>query len=476
MPKIDTAVLFDFEKKIAELSFDGMSLDGSLTTFLRIEFVSGQPEISLRSKLSAFYSYYRVKYFGDPNIGKYDIANSHIQKGNGILTFISGSRHLFEINYPVFKKMGAENIHCIIDNRTLLDHFTIKPVFYSFMNELPAISFTEWRNKFTLIEAKLNAVIHSFCKEHHLGKFYFFKIKNLLLLYTQRLLSYRVLLTHLNPDFILVEHDRYILTSPIINAAKNLNIRTYTSLHGVINDTLGYTPILADKLFAWGDIQKKKLITLGAEENKIIISGAAQLQNKTIIAKEDVLIKLGLDAGVKIILLATNPLNDDLREKYIQIFCEAVTQLPRNKIKGIVRLHPSEDKVLYEKYKEKFSDIFIDTQGFLSYDESLAVTDIVCNFSSAYGIDALIKGKPVIIINIDDTLLAVGKEMIEKGSIKWVSNSAQLKSILEVLLISDHHLSNYENYLSVCKHTSKLFCEVYGDDATDNIIHAIQNY
>ena len=68
------------------------------------------------------------------------------------------------------------------------------------------------------------------------------------------------------PVAILTDFDRNHLWSVLVMVGRRLGIPTYSLVHGVLNDhAIGFVPVVADKVFCWGEIDRQKFLAAGTD-------------------------------------------------------------------------------------------------------------------------------------------------------------------------------------------------------------------
>jgi len=240
--------------------------------------------------------------------------------------------------------------------------------------------------------------------------------------------------------------------------------------HGVINLPYGYTPILADYLFCWGNSQKNQLVKMGANQDTIIITGAQHICPTILADKKSSREKLFVTSDHTIVLLATNPVSKDNRKKLVKSFCESLYE--NSKIEMAIRLHPSEKLDFYHEEIDRFPRVRFLTNKELSLDESLAASDIVVCHDSGFGLDAIIKGKTVIILDVLDTPLKFGKELVELAGCPRARSKDELAMLIKKLISDESYLNSIR--LDVEKYLRENF-SVFGIDAATNVAREINN-
>jgi hypothetical protein len=455
MLKVPEKSLIQLEQKLNEITFNQVPIGGTIVSALLIELLNGNRNWSAKEKLFDLIASYNLKYRGALHLNgsKKNIQYSKKFKNKGLITFISSRPHLFKINHTIWQSSPSDELLCLVKDRSALKGFsdTNQPISLS-IEDLPSIDLKEWRKSFNKISQPLSKVIRSFLLEYNLPSFVGRRIINILITQTQYLTAFDFLLKSLQPKFVLVEHDRYNWCSSLILAANKLNIPTFTMMHGVVNCQFGYIPVLANYLFSWGHRQKELLKQYNGNADRIIVTGATQLDASIKASKKSVREKLNIPDSKKVVLLATNPVNPNLRQQLIKVFCTSINQ--NKNLVGIVRLHPSEKIEFYQEYIDKFPEIIFDKNEKVSYEESFAVPDIVCIYNSAYAMDAILKGLPVMIINIDKAQLGQAADCIEFGQFPFATSSSELSTII------DNYLNNRE-YTSEVDTKMKMYGRQY---------------
>lgn len=471
MTKVSEQSLIDIEIELNKVYFNSIPLGGTLANFLQVDFLIGKSDLGGFRLLKEWVRSVYIKYIGIHFVRK---NKKHIPSGLSsglpLLTVISERPHLFKINHAVWRYGSNYQFNCLLKSNKLTQLFSGSLNSVSF-EELPFESLTAWRKKFIEIKRPLEEVLTSFVRKNGLPVVFKRIMINELAVQTQRIMAFEMLLKQLKPSYILTEYDRNGLCSGLVLVARKLNIPTFSHMHGVVNHRFGYLPLLADYLFCWGNRQKELLVKLGANPDRLIVSGATQLSDQTIeIDRKELLNKLDVHEDQKIVILATNPINDEDRLSLISIFCDAVDQLPQ--IKGIVRLHPSEDIEFYKNFRDSFPEILFDKNQTLNFEESLALADLVCIFNSAYGIDACVKNIPTMIINLNSDNLGQAADLIDNGAFPFAENSDGLKSLIQEFFTNEEwQLKTIENQNKY----AKSYCTAFGEDAADIILDEINS-
>lgn len=467
---IESEELSRFEKELNQFTFRGIPVGSLIGSHLNLDFLYGK--FNPNDYLKELALHYYIKYLPAKHIKGFDFEKHEKSKRLPILTFLSGRRHIFNMSIPVFEELGAENVFCLIKNEKVLSQFKIKPKHYAFFNELPTYQYKTWRKAFNKLWYQIEKVVSNFIQRNEIHQNYKLRLKNNLLGETRYILAFEKMLDFLKPEYLLTHYDRYAYLAALFSVAKSQSIRTYTLMHGVISNSIGYTPLVADKVFVWGERQKSALINYNVQEKKIAITGAPQLSKEIVGDKQVLKQKLGLSTSDKVIVLATNPTKEEFRIKLFRLFCDSMKNLANKNFIGLIKLHPSENVSFYKNIADIPANVFFDVDTNITFEESFALADLVCNYNSAFAIDAILKELPLVTINVNDKLLGQAKDYIETGNLPVAYNSRDLASIIDTYF-NDKVYAN--DLVDKIKAYSKRYCLAYSKKAASKILKIISD-
>ena len=469
MIKVPEFSLIELEKNLNKVAFDEIPLGGTIVNSLIIQLQNGNGNWSMKDRIRDFITLFYLIYRGVSNLRKRNTRYTEFPnqyKNKGLLTFVSSKHSVFKMNYVIWKNYRKNELLCFLDNDNLLTCFYQgEQPLYITKNDLPSIDLKAWRQSFRKIRQPACKIIKTFLRNNDLPAYVGRRIMNILMVQTQYLEAFEQLLKTLQPKFILVEYDRHSWSSCLILAAKKLSIPTFTMMHGVVNNQSGYMPMLADYLFCWGEHQKRLLEEYGGNPERLIVTGATQLDTLIKISKQTVRKRLGITDNKKVVLLATNPVSPVHRHGMVQMFCQAIQEF--EDIVGIVRLHPSEEIDFYAEYVKKYPKILFDKNDLISYEESFALADIVCIYNSAYGLDAALKGLPVMIINVADEYLGQAKDFIKHGDFPVANSTAELTEQLNSYLNNQDYRRRVNENIKIY---ARRYCKTFENKAAHNMI------
>lgn len=478
MFKVKEDSLIQLEKDLNKVEFRGIPIGGILASSLYIELLMGRADWSIKARIKDIFLRFNLLNNSNRSVfkKKQDSINWSDFQGQALLTFSSSRKHVFDINYRIWKILNKKDTICLLNDFSIVSNFDVSdnPNMF-FLSNFPFILFGRWKQSFSEVSKEYYQIVQSFVLDNGLPRFIARRIYNNLISQTQILMAYEQFLTKVNPRFIVVEYDRFFNTSPLVLAAKALHIPSFTMMHGAVNNRFGYLPILADRLFCWGEGQKKLLERFGNEFNigsdLIQIAGAPQLMQKVIADKKEQMIKLEIPFEKKVVLLATNNVRLELRHKLVEIFCEAIAS--NDAYHGIVRFHPSEDSSFYKVYQKQYPTVTFDMESILSYEESLSIADLVCIYNSAFGLDAVLRNIPVLIINIETEGLGQAEDLISSGEMPCLNSLKEFEDILN--RYRNDQTFRLELNLKVQKH-ALYYCAFFGDAAARQTVKLVNKY
>lgn len=195
----------------------------------------------------------------------------------------------------------------------------------------------------------------------------------------------------------------------LIEVAKRSNIPSIGMQEGVFirKIKMGIFPIVADFKILWGEASRRLLLKLGADPKRMIICGGIRLdkyKSKREI-NPDIYKKLGFKKGQRFFLVATQPHEDTfIRKENMEVtkkMIEILRFFPEEAV--VFKLHPREDRDIAESIlggvnKELENKIKIVKE--IEINELITASDIVFTVNSTTGVEAMILGKPVIVLDL----------------------------------------------------------------------------
>lgn len=274
-------------------------------------------------------------------------------------------------------------------------------------------------------------------------------------------------LLEIAPDFILNLHQRSPLASPIIAAAKKLNVKTATVIFSWDNVPKARLVFRYDYYFVWSDLMRNQLKLLYKEisSSKILVTGTPQFEfyfNKNnYLAKEIFFNKYGLDPNKKTICFSGNDPSSPYEANYLNDICEEVTKIEEGiRPQIIFRKCPVDktnrfDKVL-ENYKnlifsidpdwktekedkDSFTSIYPTMNDNVLLVNTIKYSDLIINLGSTMAHDAAVLNKPSLYLNynpvknstfnVEDVFnFEHFKSLKDIEAVGWINNKDEIKN------------------------------------------------
>jgi hypothetical protein len=419
--------LLSIEKRLNSLKFRDSEIGGIVIDYFYCNSYFHSYESNLMNSLSTYASLAMDKfkiYYSEENQNWEPLSNKIV-----LLPSANLSKNL-EFFYPLINDKNINNF-CFMGR-------SIFPVNH---RNIPFLAFTKigysdyqlWKVEFNKIKDKLNVIIKTLSQEFSFPAIFLYQLNRYIISQTQILSYFIELFKKYRPKLILTDHDRMKFNNCVIMAANLNNISTYTFIHGSTLPPDHYYPVLASKIFCWGEFHKRQFMNLGTPVEKLIVAGNQKINNEVKLDTDKVLEKLKLNAK-PIILLATN--NILLKEKllFAQEFCH-VCSLIEPDIQAVIRIHPSETKDEYNSLIRDFPFIHLLDNSDFNTDESLAISSIIVCHNTQFGFDAFMKQKNVVIFDSESVSFPIGiGAELEKFGCSLVHTESELKIVLMELI------------------------------------------
>jgi hypothetical protein len=218
----------------------------------------------------------------------------------------------------------------------------------------------------------------------------------------------RLLFEKFNVKSLLVDEDRSVYKNLLVQTSKRYTTKSYVNCHGEPFHKIGFLPLTADFIFAWGRKQKEIFTGWGLERDRIIVTGCSKYDKYFGVPAEDVRSKickdLALTPSQPIVLIAPCPLKDrrNILENVMweQIRQAMITVTGFKDIQILIKLHAGDDNASH--VRSLVSDMKKDSIIVLTDYDPLVLAkgaDILVVYSSTFLMDGLAFKKPVIEIS-----------------------------------------------------------------------------
>lgn len=255
------------------------------------------------------------------------------------------------------------------------------------------------KNKFHSLPSRSNLLMHLF---FGVTRFYFF--------------SY--VLKKYDIKLIIVDFDRSKF-APLVLSGKCTDKFTVTLQHGVINPPYGYVPVLADKIFVWGELWKKLLVNLGTDPSKIDIVGSILVDRMNLQKKIDT-------KNLRTIGIGPNPIGQLQNSELWLPIINLINEIGYN---VIVKLHPSMEPI--SDPRSIFGEnCTISLSSEIKNSEFFDKIDLLLISTSGLGYEAIEYGVPVMVVREGETSLGNDYIMVHYGKFPSL-DIENLKQVLE---------------------------------------------
>jgi UDP-N-acetylglucosamine 2-epimerase len=266
-----------------------------------------------------------------------------------------------------------------------------------------------------------------------------------------------------NPSAVLPVDETGMYSRAILVAAKENKIPTLGMQHGIISkesfeyihlpkeiskDSSHKSPFcpIPDKTFVYGDYTKKLLIKEGNYPQKTIeVTGQPRYdfisKVDNIFKKEEVYKKFNLDPQKKLVIFATEALEDEESGDLPNAVIQGIKEL--DPVNFIIKLHPREYKEQY--YKSLLKKHNVSAKVIRDYNtfKLLYACDTVIIMHSTIGLEAAMFNKPVVAVNV--TGLQDVFPYIEKGIAIGAYKKSEVSKTIKKALYDKKTKKNLES-------------------------------
>ena len=465
--KLDRATLLAIEDAVNYPKFAGYRVGVMLNDVLTVAFFDARKtwnwETRLADKILQFLQRWHQGQSGRSALGSL--------KGRILITWLFDRDDLRALMIPIAEKIGLSKTLVLVANKAMQSKLPAQTACLPW-HEFPAINMQAWRQEYDRCAGIWRMRLEKLLEQHALPSYIATHLLQKLQVQTQRLMSADILIAAVHPKAIVTEYDRNSHASCLMLSAERHGIPTITMLHAAALGTYpayAFAPVLARFVCCWGDQHYANLLAHGVLPERLVVTGCQALEHGT--PKEDrkaVSAKLGLDSRRAVLMLATSPIAIESRLAYTRMFCQAASLMEG--VQALVRLHPAERRDEYQTLINAFPNIRFLENCALSRDESLAVCDIVITHESSFGFDALIKGKPLALIDLHEAPLIHCRELIEVAECPIADNVDALVSVLLRLLTDSGWRKLKKTAADAYVET---FCKHYGAEALSHVCQVI---
>jgi hypothetical protein len=388
-----------------------------------------------------------------------------------LFTWLSEKPQLTKLVLPLLREFSANDAIILGGEQAMTSKLPKDLTFLTF-EQTPQVDIHQWKSAYQSCARVWRDRVADLGRRGILNRAVLPLLNYHLQLQSQRVMAFGALLDELKPRAIVTEFDRNTLASCLVLSANVRQIPTFTMFHGTIAGRFGFFPLLADIGLCWGEWHRRKMIEFGTDPKRLIVVGRQSITREILAEGGEVKRRNSIPPERPVALLATNPVSVNKRRALTECFCEAISGSQH--VEGVVRLHPSETMDVYSDIRSRYPTIWFTENRELTLDEAFAVADVVVCHSSAFGSEALVKGRPTIVLSVShsDDRLFHGGELIDLAGCPLAQNSAELLQYVERIVKDEGYrhtlLRNAAPYV-------KEFCAAYGVEAAGNIANVVRS-
>lgn len=210
--------------------------------------------------------------------------------------------------------------------------------------------------------------------------------------------AFRKLFRRCRPCFLLSTSDYFPFDSQFFEAGRLLGIPGAVVQHGVMG--AHDWPFTAEYRFLWGVGACDELAAMGAPRGRLVATG--------MVASDRLFARAARDGAgpadghlPRVLFISQAHASSQLPELYqrlSEILTKIVEATPA--VRWAVKLHPAEDGSFYRGLPGATSERLEILPGGTRLEDALIGADIVCTMYSAAGLEAIIAGKPLFVLDI----------------------------------------------------------------------------
>ncbi len=462
-PASPRSALREMEAALSDPLFFGIPLGATLNDRFVTAFVDGLEDCRRRAKWLRRLLYLRHQI--RPKIHR--SSGATFPRGRVLVTWSIPSHRYAGLLLPVIERLGGEECAVLHGHDGVAE---LVPAGIPHLAYVEVMDFDArvWRREYQRCWPSWKRTIKDACARYDFPEGAFELLSLELMVASQRVLGCLQFLEAHGPSAILTEYDRNALWSCLVLAARKIGIPTLTLVHGVIErDAFGFSPVLADHILCWGELDRAKLVDAGEASSRVMVAGCPRLSRELPSRSFEGRRRLGIDHDGSVAMLATSP--ESIRFELAEAFCSAVEQLPD--VAGVVRLHPSEDLASYQAMIARHPTVSFVENGRTSVDEALAAADVVVVRASGFGSDALVKRKPVVVLSPDQKPTGHDLDLIELAGCPHAHDSDELAAVLGRMTRDPAFRAEREVQ---AEHFVARFCAAFGDESVNITAAAVR--
>lgn len=426
--RLSGEVLLDLEAALNEPRFMDVPIGSTLADFFTVQFYNGLGVWTSRKlwadRLRLPYHFlkglrreHRSSEVGGPS-----------PERRILLTLVHDHPRFRELVLPVAKGLGPENCNLFVSTNSGVSSSPVE--LNCFGREAISAHFdpAEWRREIVSCFPRWRRKLREVLETRRVPGFVAPRLLDAMLLSSQYVAACKSLLAYLRPDVVVTDFDRNSKCSGLVLGARSLGIPSVTLIHGVINPPYSYVPLLADVACCWGELSRQQLVDMGTDPERLIVTGYHRDVTTPGTDLHEVRRRAQIADDRPVVVWASNPIETEMRRTQVRTFCRALAG--RQDIAPLVRLHPSEKLETYDREVSEFPTVQFSRASEMTVGEILGVADVVVSHNSGLGNEALIAGKPVVVLDAIDAPLGNAEPLIERAGCPHVRSAEELERVI----------------------------------------------
>jgi hypothetical protein len=447
--RLPADVLVEIEEALAVPLFRGAPIGPTLSSLMQIELLTGKGRWDSLAIAADVARWVRHRLLPERR-DREACSEQRVRdlKGRLLLTWLVDHPNFTNLVTPVIETLGVEG--CVVIGSGDLPAGRLPPGAHLLRwSDLPRAEAGSWRRELRDCSESWYESLRTVLLERGISRRVLPRLFGNLFCQARRIVACQALLGLLEPRAVVTEYDRNPYSSCLVLAARASGIPTFTMLHGVIAGRYGYTPLVADRVFCWGERSRQALISLGVEGERVEPIGCQAVTRELAISKKEARARLALSDERAVALLATTPTRESVRRDLARHFADAFP--PGSGVAPIIRLHPSDRLSVYDCEAGNLREVRFLPAAEHSIDVTLAAADVVVCHNTAFGLDALVKQVPVVILDSIDEPLTWGRELVDAAGCPRARSGAELSQLAANLIFDagarESALAAAEKYL-----------------------------
>lgn len=237
-------------------------------------------------------------------------------------------------------------------------------------------------------------------------------------------------LTRVSPRILLLADDAHPRGRALTCWARELGIPSINLQNGAVGGEYGFIPLSADIFSAWGKAARRWMVERGTPEDRVVVCGSPRMEG---LAEGLGKIKPVDESKISTVLLLTSPYTPTEVVRVLELVGKAVADMPHLTL--LVKPHPSEDGALHQRVLGSIEGLTGRFQLLSSHHplpQALERCQVVVTFNSGVGIEALISGRYMVMVNL--TVLPEMIPYVECGSALLAKDKDELTSALSMII------------------------------------------